>query len=257
MTTTSWTSPRRLYKPFSLVLTGAQWCQGRERQAAVAGRSAVGSHDSYLLLYPTLASIVTYSLNKWNAPSISLEPCWINMEKMWELCHEPQWFCVLCNLTTRFLCCVSLTSYITTVAQYFVTVNSLPVPTRKDRFVLKNKWEQHILMWCSISAFSTRSLTACPSPFSKQRIQGRATYPPSQLLVGRVLRCQKWKKSLFPLKYLSVQKWEQHGVGVGGGDYRAMRFVLILWTIHFQLENSIIFQQQELKHQTAASTYRI
>lgn len=61
------------------------------------------------------------------------------MEKMWKLCHEPQWFCVLCNLKTRFLSYVSLTSYITTVAQYFVTVDSLPVPACKDGFVLKNK----------------------------------------------------------------------------------------------------------------------
>lgn len=242
--------PWMLYKPFLLVLTRAQWCQRKWTARSSSRLEAVPSHDFYTLLYTTPSHNFTCSLNKWNAWSISLEPCWINKEKTWELCHEPQWVCVLWNLKTRFLCCESLTSYITTVAQYFITINSLPVPTCKDGFVLKNKWEQHILMWCSISTFSTRSLTACPSPFRKQRIQGRATYPvtaPGE----KGDRMSERKEKPFSFEISKCPKMET----VTGGEYCAMQFDLILWTIHFQLESSITFNCQNQKTRlTVAST---
>lgn len=201
--------PWVLHTPFLLVLTRARWCH-RKRSADSSSSCAFP-----WLLHTALqnsSSIFTYSLNKQNTRSIWLGSCWINMEKMWELCHEPQWVCVLCNLKTRFFCCVSLTSYITTVAQYFVTINSLPVPTCKDGFVLKNKWEQHILMWCSISAFSTEALLPA-LPLLRNKGTKAERLIVLQLPVRRVMRCQKEKEKPFSFE---ISKCPKTGTATAG-----------------------------------------
>lgn len=46
---------------------------------------------SWTDLPAALPHSLTCPLNKWNGYSILLEPCWVNMERMWELCHGPQW----------------------------------------------------------------------------------------------------------------------------------------------------------------------
>lgn len=75
-----------LYTPFLLVLTELDGATGSDQQTAVA---AVPSHD-FTCCFTKLVQYFYIHLTNGTHDFLT-GPCWINMEKMWELCHEPQW----------------------------------------------------------------------------------------------------------------------------------------------------------------------
>lgn len=77
----------------------------RETPHRLEGRLAAYTHGSAVLHDTTLPSIL-YSPNKWNAWSISLEPCWTNMEKCgsFDMNHNGFGLCVIWRQDSYAVC---------------------------------------------------------------------------------------------------------------------------------------------------------